>query len=53
MVAAIQLSIMLGAALGGLLLDNFSVAATFVGGAVLLFLAALTVGSGSLVTGWR
>ena len=46
MVAAIQLAIMLGAALGGVLLDHFSVAATFVGGAALLVLASLTVGSG-------
>lgn len=46
MVAAIQLAIMLGAAGGGLLLDHYSVAATFVGGTVLLVLAALFVGSG-------
>jgi predicted MFS family arabinose efflux permease len=46
MVAAIQLAIMLGAALGGLLLDHFSVVATFVGGSALLLLASLTVGSG-------
>ena len=31
---------MLGAALGGLLLDHFSVAATFLGGAALLLLAS-------------
>lgn len=46
MVAAIQLAIMLGAALGGLLLDGFSIAATLTGGAALLTLAAVTVGSG-------
>jgi predicted MFS family arabinose efflux permease len=46
MVAAIQLAIMAGASLGGVLLDHFSVASTFVGGAVLLMLASLTVGSG-------
>ena len=46
MVAAIQLSIMLGAAFGGYLLDHISVAATFVGGATLLLLSAAVVGSG-------
>ena len=46
MVAAIQLSIMLGAAFGGLLLDHISIAATFIGGTVLLVLASLTVGNG-------
>lgn len=51
MVAAIQLSIMLGAAFGGLLLDHISVAATFIGGAVLLVLAALTVGNGTRLIG--
>ncbi|MEZ0216005.1 MAG: MFS transporter [Rariglobus sp.] len=40
MVAAIQLAIMLGAGLGGWLLDRFSITATFTGGAVLLALAA-------------
>ena len=47
MVAAIQLAIMLGAAFGGILLDNISVAATFVGGAALLLVSACVVGSGS------
>ena len=46
MVAAIQLAIMLGAALGGLLLDHVSIAATFLGGAALLVLASLAVGDG-------
>ena len=46
MVAAIQLSIMLGAAFGGYLLDHISVAATFVGGASLLLLSAAVVGNG-------
>ena len=46
-VAAIQLSIMLGAALDGLLLDHGSIAATFIGGTVLLVLGALMVGNGS------
>lgn len=44
MVAAIQLAIMLGAALGGLLMDHISVAATFIGGTALLVLASLIVG---------
>src|SRR5947207_8636153 len=46
MVGAIQLSIMLGGALGGLLLDHISVAATFIGGSVLLIFASLVVGTG-------
>lgn len=46
MVAAIQLAIMLGAGLGGLLLDHLSLSATWLGGAVVLLLAALVVGSG-------
>jgi predicted MFS family arabinose efflux permease len=41
MVAAIQLAIMSGAALGGALLDHFAIAATFVGGASLLVLASV------------
>jgi predicted MFS family arabinose efflux permease len=40
MVAAIQLAIMLGAGLGGWLLDRFSITATFTGGAVLLALSS-------------
>lgn len=48
MVAAIQLAIMAGAAFGGLLLDHFSVAATFLGGAALLLLASVAVGQGRL-----
>lgn len=46
MVGAIQLAIMLGAAFGGLLLDHLSVAATFLGGTVLLVFSSLTVGKG-------
>jgi predicted MFS family arabinose efflux permease len=46
MVASIQLAIMLGASLGGLLLDHFSVVATFIGGAALLILGSAVVGSG-------
>lgn len=46
MVAAIQLAIMLGASLGGVLLDHFSVAATFAAGSALLLLAGFSVGSG-------
>ena len=38
-VGAIQLSIMLGGAFGGFLLDHISVAATFIGGTALLVLA--------------
>ena len=45
MVAAIQLSIMLGAAFGGLLLDHISIAATLIGGTILLALASLIVGN--------
>jgi predicted MFS family arabinose efflux permease len=48
-VAAIQLAIMLGAALGGLLLDHISIAATLLGGTVLLILASLTVGNGDRI----
>lgn len=46
LVAAIQLAIMLGAALGGWLLDRFSITAAFLGGAALLVLAALAAGRG-------
>ena len=46
MVAAIQLAIMLGAGLGGVLLDHLSLSATWLGGALMLLLAALVVGSG-------
>jgi predicted MFS family arabinose efflux permease len=49
MVAAIQLSIMSGAAFGGTLLDHFSIAATLIGGAILLAMASLIVGNGSRV----
>lgn len=49
LVAAIQLSIMLGAALGGMLLDRMSIAATLLAGAALLVLASLTVGNGDRV----
>jgi predicted MFS family arabinose efflux permease len=50
MVAAIQLAIMLGAALGGLLLDRMSIAATLTGGAILLVAASFTVGNGARVS---
>ncbi|MDE1178065.1 MAG: MFS transporter [Edaphobacter sp.] len=46
MVGAIQLSIMSGSALGGFLLDHFSVTSTFIGGAVMLLLSACIVGNG-------
>jgi predicted MFS family arabinose efflux permease len=49
LVAAIQLSIMLGGALGGYLLDHFSVGATFIGGALLLFPAVAVVGNGKRI----
>jgi NADP-dependent 3-hydroxy acid dehydrogenase YdfG len=49
MVAAIQLSIMLGAAFGGLLLDHMSIAATLIGGTILLALASLIVGNGDRI----
>lgn len=49
MVAAIQLSIISGAALGGLLLDHLSIAATLVGGTALLILASLAVGDGTRI----
>ncbi|MEI4964053.1 hypothetical protein [Aeromonas caviae] len=46
MVAAIQLAITLGAAVGGWLLDSISISATFVGSALLLAAASLVVGNG-------
>lgn len=46
MVAAIQLSIMLGGALGGVLLDHVSIGATFVGASVLLLASSLVAGRG-------
>ena len=45
MVGTIQLAIMLGAGFGGLLLDHLSIAAPFIGSAVLLAIASVTVGS--------
>jgi predicted MFS family arabinose efflux permease len=50
MVGAIQLSIMVGGAFGGWLLDHVSIAATFVGGALLLTASALVVGGGSRIS---
>jgi predicted MFS family arabinose efflux permease len=49
MVGAIQLSIMLGAAFGGFLLDHVSIAATFIGGAALLIASSLIVGTGDRI----
>ena len=46
MVASIQLSIMVGAELGGTLLDHYSIGATFIGGAALLILSAIVIGNG-------
>lgn len=48
-VAAIQLSILLGAAFGGLLLDHVSMAATLIGGSILLVLASLIIGNGDRI----
>jgi predicted MFS family arabinose efflux permease len=49
MVAAIQLAIMLGGALGGFLLDRMSIAATFIGGAAMLVAASFVLGSGERI----
>jgi len=49
LVAAIQLSIMLGAAFGGLLLDHISIAATLIGGTALLVLASFIAGNGDRI----
>jgi predicted MFS family arabinose efflux permease len=49
MVGAIQLSIVLGAAFGGSLLDHISIAATLIGSTVLLVLASLIVGNGDRI----
>lgn len=45
-IAAIQLAILMGAAIGGSLLDHVGITATFVASACLLALATLLVGSG-------
>ena len=44
--AAIQASILLGAVLGGLLLDGISIEATFIGSVVLAVLALMLIGNG-------
>jgi predicted MFS family arabinose efflux permease len=49
MVGAIQLSILLGAAFGGSLLDHISIAATLIGGTVLLVLSSFIVGNGDRI----
>lgn len=46
MVAAIQASILLGAVVGGLLLDAFSITATFAGSVTLAALAVALIGNG-------
>ena len=46
LVAAIQLAIMLGAALGGVLLDHLSITATLIGGALMLGISSIIVGGG-------
>lgn len=48
-VAAIQLAILLGGALGGALLDQLSIEATFIGSMILLVLASLIVGNGDRI----
>ena len=53
LVAAIQLSIMLGGFLGGVLLDHFSAVATLLDGSALLVLATLVVGDGERLSGSR
>lgn len=45
-IAAIQLSIMLGGAFGGLLLDHVSIAATLIDGSILLMIGSLVIGNG-------
>jgi predicted MFS family arabinose efflux permease len=47
MVAAIQASILLGAVVGGLLLDGFTIQATFLGSVVLAAGALVLIGNGS------
>ena len=46
MVAAIQASILLGAVVGGLLLDSMSISATFIGSAVLAGIGIALIGNG-------
>lgn len=48
-VAAIQLSIMLGATFGGLLLDHISIASTLLGGTALLLIGSFVVGNGNRI----
>jgi len=47
MVAAIQISILLGAVVGGVLLDGWSITATFLGSGALAAAAVWLVGNGS------
>lgn len=49
MIATIQIAIIIGAGVGGLLLDHFSIIATFSGGAALLFLASRLVAGGTRI----
>lgn len=46
MVAVIQVSILLGAVVGGLLLDGISIQATFIGSVVLAVVALMLIGNG-------
>lgn len=48
-IAAIQLAILLGGTLGGVLLDHLSIQATFMGSTILLVLASVLVGNGSRI----
>jgi len=47
MVAAIQTSILLGAVIGGLLLDSMTISATFIGSVVLAGIGIVLIGNGS------
>lgn len=48
-VAAIQLAILLGGALGGVLLDHLSIQATFAGSMIFLMLASVIAGNGNRI----
>src|SRR6266700_1572834 len=47
LVGAIQLSIMLGASFGGVLLDHISIAATLIGATALLIFSSVVIGKGN------
>jgi len=50
LVGAIQLSIMLGASFGGVLLDHISIAATLIGAIALLIFSSVVIGKGNRLT---